>query len=389
MYVASVRRLIRTIVWRRAILCAGLILCSLAIPAKTRVPDFSRTYGSMGDGARLELSADANSRERKSVDASWSFEPNVGQLDRRVSFVARAQDASILLTRESLYISWQVNDAGRKARGDLTETLRIEFAHANRGAITTGEDQLPGKTNYMLGRNRSSWRLNVPHYSAVRYASLYPGIDARIYGDTKGLEYDLTAARASAVNKISLRIKGARLSLNSHGDLLMRSAGRTLAMKRPRIYQAKGQAEVPVTGGYRILSDGNVRFTLGKHDPALPIVIDPIISVAYTTFLGGAGAEKGNSVAVDAAGKIYVGGETTLPIFPADAAPSTLGSSNGDSVLFVAKIDPSQSGAASLDYLTFIGGSGKENGGMVAVDNSAVPPRLAARLDHIRRFSRD
>src|SRR6185437_5053385 len=133
----------------------------------------------------------------------------------------------------------------------------------------------------------------------------------------------------------------------------------------------------PVAGGYRILPDGDVRFALGEHDPNLPIVIDPIISVAYTTFLGGAGSEKGNSVAVDVAGKVYVGGETTLPVFPADSAPGTVGISSGNPVLFVAKIDPSQSGAASLDYLTFIGGSGKENGGMVAVDNSAVPPRLA------------
>lgn len=378
MQTARCGQLIRSIVWPPAALSTALILCSLVFPAHSRVPQSSSIATGQRDQAHLEFSANTNSGEPKSVGAAgWSFEPNVGQLDRNASFVARAQGASIFLTRDSLYISWPAKEAQGHAGRSSARRVRIEFAEANRGATASGERELPGKTNYLLGYNRSAWRLNVPHYSSVRYADLYPGVDARIYGGTQGLEYDLTAAQASAVSKISLRIEGAKLSLNSHGDLQMRTAGRTVVMKRPHIYQMKGRAEAPIAGEYRILPHGRVRFTLGAHDPKLPIVIDPILSVEYTTFLGGAGAEKGNSVAVDAAGKIYVGGETTLPVFPADSAPGTLGSATGTSVLFVAKLDPTQSGAASLDYLTFIGGSGTEKGGMVAVDNSAVPPKLA------------
>jgi hypothetical protein len=36
----------------------------------------------------------------------------------------------------------------------------------------------------------------------------------------------------------------------------------------------------------------------------------------------------------------------------------------------MAKIDPAASGANSLIYLAFLGGSGNENGGMIAVDSS-------------------
>lgn len=378
MYAESLRRLIRTIVSTRAGLCAASILFLLAIPLTAKAPQLAASPRIEHRAGRLDFSAADNNHNRKSIGAAgWSFEPNVGQFDRRVRFLARAQDTSIFLTQNALFIAWQANQTQRGASGRSAESVRIEFADANHEAKAIGEDELPEKTNYLVGRNRSAWRLNVPDYSSVRYANLYPGVGARIYGGEQGLEYDLTAARASDVSRISLRIEGAKISVDSRGDLLMHAAGRTLLMKRPRVYQRKGSTRTPIHGGYRILSGGDVRFALGEHQPNLPIVIDPIISVAYTTFLGGAGAEKGNSVAVDAAGKVYVGGETTLPVFPADSAPGTLGSESGNSVLFVAKIDPSQNGAASLDYLTFIGGSGVEHGGMIAVDNSAVPPRLA------------
>ena len=373
-YAAGLRRLIRATVSMRAALCVASVLCLLAVPANTRTPQLSMKPAAHRSGSRLEFSANVNKRKGVGV-AAWTFEPNVGQFDPRVAFLARSQDASIFLTRNSLYIAWHDIRPERSRRS--SETVRIEFADANPEATADGENELPGRTNYLLGRDRAAWRLNVPHYSSVRYADLYSSVDTRIYGGEQGLEYDLLAASASAVQKISLRVEGAKLSLDSNGNLLMHAAGRMFLMKRPRIYQRKGATITPVAGGYRILPDGDVRFALGEHDPNLPIVIDPIISVAYTTFLGGAGSEKGNSVAVDVAGKVYVGGETTLPVFPADSAPGTVGISIGNPVLFVAKIDPSQSGAASLDYLTFIGGSGKENGGMVAVDNSAVPPRLA------------
>lgn len=310
--------------------------------------------------------------------AGWTFEPNVGQADPTVTFLARARDTSIFLTGDSLYVSWSDDPERVQRRRDSSQgALQIQFAGANRHERPSGQGEQSGRTNYFLGRSPYGWRTNVPHYSSVEYAQLYPGVDARIYGGQQGLEYDLRAQRARDVRQISMRIAGARLSLDKRGNLLMRAPGRTLLMKRPHIYQLEHGAKKNISGGYRIARPGYVRFAIGKCNPELPIVIDPIISVTYTTFLGGAGLEQGNSAATDASGKIYVGGTTTLPVFPADSIPASLGAGSGNVVLFVAKLDPAQSGAASLDYLTFIGGSGAEHGGMVAVDNSAVPSKLA------------
>ena len=131
-----------------------------------------------------------------------------------------------------------------------------------------------------------------------------------------------------------------------------------------------------MAGGYRLLSRNIIGFAIGQHRSDLPVVIDPSISISYTTFLGGNGAEKGSSVAVDGAGAVYVGGTTTLAAFP-ETATGTEGPLGGTSNLFVAEIDPAQSGASSLVYLTFIGGSKNDQGGMVAVDRSTAPSDLA------------
>ena len=88
----------------------------------------------------------------------------------------------------------------------------------------------------------------------------------------------------------------------------------------------------------------------------------------YSTFLGGTGDESAQAMAVDSNGNVYLAGTTTsASTFPA-AATATLAPGGGTNNFFVAKINPSASGAASLVYLAFIGGNGAETGGAMAVD---------------------
>lgn len=83
----------------------------------------------------------------------------------------------------------------------------------------------------------------------------------------------------------------------------------------------------------------------------------------YSTYLGGSDDEFGVDIAVDASGSAYVTGYTTSSDFPTAAAfDATLG---GGSDVFVTKLSPSGTG---LVYSTYLGGSGSEFGGEIAVD---------------------
>ncbi len=297
--------------------------------------------------------------------------------------MARANDASIFMTQRGVVFSWTTeNAAGRSFGKNAHDALRLDFLGSSDAARVSGRSMLRGETNYLLGRDPRKWLRDVPHYASVEYSELYPGIDARFYGGKSGLEYDLVVLPGSSLRNVRLRIAGAdAMRLDRGGNLhfhtpQFRANRRQIVMHRPNIYQVERGRRISVDGGYKLLARNVIGFVTGKHRADLPIVIDPSISISYTTFLGGNGAEKGSSVALDSTGAIYVGGTTTLTAFP-ETANGSEGPLGGSSNLFVAKIDPTQTGAASLVYLTFIGGSQSDQGGMVAVDPSTTLPRLA------------
>jgi hypothetical protein len=83
----------------------------------------------------------------------------------------------------------------------------------------------------------------------------------------------------------------------------------------------------------------------------------------YSTYLGGTGNDSANGIAVDGAGNAYVTGRTGSSDFPVvnPLQPSNHGSSNA----FVTKFNPAGS---ALVYSTYLGGSGGDGGGGIAVD---------------------
>lgn len=102
------------------------------------------------------------------------------------------------------------------------------------------------------------------------------------------------------------------------------------------------------------------------------VKLDPMASssLLYATFLGGNSTDGADSLAVDAAGRVYVTGYTRSVNFPTLNAVQGYG---GAYDAFAAAIDPGQSGTASLIYSTFLGGLHDDNGtvddGGVAVDD--------------------
>jgi hypothetical protein len=86
----------------------------------------------------------------------------------------------------------------------------------------------------------------------------------------------------------------------------------------------------------------------------------------YSTFLGGSFVDRGNAIAVDPRGLVLVAGQASSPDFPSvSATQSTYGGGPNDA--FVAAIDPSASGDASLLFSTFLGGQGDDRAHGVGV----------------------
>jgi hypothetical protein len=89
-------------------------------------------------------------------------------------------------------------------------------------------------------------------------------------------------------------------------------------------------------------------------------------ALSYSTYLGGAGHDRGLAIAVDGSGSAYVTGSTSSSNFP--TPPGALDtSSNGNDDAFVTKLGASGS---ALSYSTYLGGASYDQAQGIAVDGS-------------------
>lgn len=100
------------------------------------------------------------------------------------------------------------------------------------------------------------------------------------------------------------------------------------------------------------------------------------LTLPFSTYLGGAGDDRANGLALDAAGNIYVVGTTTSTApypFPTTSnayQPALKGASNA----FVCKLNK---GGSQLSYSTYLGGSGTDKGLAIAVVPSGTSAGVA------------
>lgn len=103
---------------------------------------------------------------------------------------------------------------------------------------------------------------------------------------------------------------------------------------------------------------------LGKYDAFVAEILPGGAALDYATYLGGSQDDEADALAVDSIGNVYVSGYTLSSDFPiTQGAFQVAKSYNKD--IFVTKLS---SGGASLDYSTFIGGSGNDIANGIALD---------------------
>src|SRR5580698_10140250 len=77
-----------------------------------------------------------------------SFEPNQGQSDQRVQFLARTGKYTLFLTE---------GEAVMLSGGADQSVVRLRLDRANGKAAVRGLDKLPGLSGYFVGKDTSKW----------------------------------------------------------------------------------------------------------------------------------------------------------------------------------------------------------------------------------------
>jgi hypothetical protein len=101
---------------------------------------------------------------------------------------------------------------------------------------------------------------------------------------------------------------------------------------------------------------------------AIDTTINGSGGLLYGTFLGGTGQDQSTGIAT-LNGRIYVTGYTPGTDFPSVGAYQTQA---GNDDVYISIIDPTQSGAGSLVYSTYFGGTGNDVARSIAVDANGV-----------------
>ncbi len=290
------------------------------------------------------------------------FEPNRGQADPKVKFLARGAGYSLFLDPSGAVLALQT---APKSQSHSEQFVRMKLVGANPAAATNGTDLLPGKSNYIIGNDPRQWHSGIPQFAGVHYASVYPGIDLVFYGNQGHLEYDFKVAPGADPAQAELQFDGASNLKLSSGDLILtgKDAG-GLRLQAPQIYQRDGDRRQLIAGRFVLRSTNRVGFEIGAYDHSRELIIDPVLK--FSTYFGGSGSVTSPSVAVNGDGNIYLVGSTTSSSgFPLNGTASTQIGPGAN--IFVAKISPAQPPAVL--YMTFLGGSGSDTSVGIGVDS--------------------
>jgi hypothetical protein len=286
-----------------------------------------------------------------------AFQANQGQAPAAFNYVAEGSGYTLGLNAHEAMLG--LLGSGTSGTGTA---LTMQLVGGNSSAPAVASDPLITHTNYLVGPSSSQWITNVPSYGQVTYHDVYQGTDLTYSGNQGQLEYTFTVSPGAKVNAIQLQFQGQQsLSVDSHGNLVIQTAGGSLMELAPVAYQVNADgSHSAVSDHYVLEGNGRVGFAVGAYDPTRPLIIDPTLS--YSSYL----SAIGYSVAVDSAGDAYVAASapSTFPTTP--GAFQTTGQG-----ILVAKLNPA---GTALLYATFLGNN---NGGGVGPH---IPPTHATSI---------
>jgi hypothetical protein len=276
------------------------------------------------------------------------FIPNQGQMDKRVLYYAKASRYTLWVTKE----------------GFVFDSSRLVFPGANSNVEIIPLEKTDYTVNHFLGDDPSQWKKDIPASKSLQFKEIYKGIDLKVYGVEKQVEYDWIIRPEGIPNNVRFEYKDiVGTEINKDGDLIIQTEFGELIHKKPFGYQQINGKRTAVRVSFKKTKEHIYSFDIGPYDRNLELIIDPAV-LAYSTYLGGSLNDYAAGIAVDDEGNAYVTGKTRSPNFPTKG-PYQTDQSIEDA--YVTKIAPS---GRTLVYSTYLGGSDYDFALSIAIDKA-------------------
>ncbi len=233
---------------------------------------------------------------------SNGFVANDGQLPPSVQFEVDLGTGLLQLFDDGFNlnlptIQWEQSDPSNphtkrpqiSKRGDPHD-VRLAFVGSNRSPQLVARDRLSATLSDFRGDDQSKWRRDLSQYASVSYHDLYPNTMLDYTLDaTGGFKSTYVVAPHGDPTLIRWRYQGVQdVTVAPDGSLVLTLppragfATRTISESAPLAWQDVNGDRVFVPVRFEISHGKQVSFSVGQYDSALPLVIDPTLTVGYT-----------------------------------------------------------------------------------------------------------
>jgi hypothetical protein len=331
--------------------------------------------------------------QRQIERSTPTFEPNQGQADPAIKFLARGPAFTASLDQNGFTLeavgphpkpptpdrggapvktaSVGLSLPSAQLPGTPFETTqaRVSFVGANPAVKIEGLDLTQAKVNYFVGQDSTKWQRNIPTYARVRYRNLYPGVDLVYYGGkNRQIEYDLVAAPGADPSQIRLHVTGDQKAvLDDNGNLRLDGPRGVISLQRPMLYQDISGGKKAIAGSFVELASNEFGFKASGYDRSKVLIIDPSIALVYSTLMGGVHDDEATAMTLDSGGNIYLTGFTASENFPVGGNAYQPTRQNIGVYVYNAFVSEF-TGSGILLYSTFLGGSTGDYARSIAVD---------------------
>ena len=315
----------------------------------------------------LAKSPDAKVNVEREMSAMHrpAFVENLGQWDQQVRYMAKTGNLNVWVKSNGLV--YEFSDV--KGDRTLRHAVEVAFVGSNPTMLAQGDNPLPAKSNYLIGRDKAQWA-SASSFGTSRITNLYAGIDLVLYFDKANNRprYDFIVHPGADPKQIRMKYNGVeKLALQNQNAIRYQTSLGTVLEQDLKVYQSTEEKTNRIPAKMVLVSRNTVSFGLGRYDHSRDLVIDPLI---FSTFMGGSANDGANGVTTDSDGNIYVCGFSQSTNFPVTAgAFQTISPGGANSSAFISKLTPD---GTQLIYSTYLGGTLGTQAYSIAVDSTGA-----------------
>lgn len=309
-----------------------------------------------------------HSSELKTLNDQLFFQKNIGQIENNdVQYYFKSKNYEVDFSNKEIVFYKIVSNSTPSLVPSKSQIIKFSLSFQNSNdIIPIGINKLERYNNYFINNKKFT---NIQLFRGIVYKNVYDGIDLNYYFYNQNLKYEFVVHPGAKPSQIKIKPSN-NLVLSNFGHALLlkdkTSNFKLIYDENLYVYQNLNKAKQNITAHFNVNNnDGSFQYELGTYDTSHDLIIDPILLVNTSIYLGGSSEDIAYDLVLDSQKNIYITGSTQSIDFPVlNALYNTNNSLNN---IFIMKLNPS---ASKILWSTYFGGNGEEQPDRIGLDGN-------------------